>query len=137
MAGTKKELVLKAMDQKEVKRVPSGFWFHFLENEIHADAFTYPELEKQLLEGEIRYIDTVQPDFVKIMTDGFFAYRNPVIQTASTAAELAKVQPLPDDHPLQMMTRTLRVRLPMRKNLRGATATRLPCFTICSARGRF
>ena len=128
MAGTKKELVLKAMDQKEVKRVPSGFWFHFLENEIHADAFTYPELEKQLLEGEIRYIDTVQPDFVKIMTDGFFAYRNPVIQTASTAAELAN---------LQMMTRTLRVRLPMRKNLRGATATRLPCFTICSARGRF
>lgn len=99
MAGTKKELVLKAMDQKEVKRVPSGFWFHFLENEIHADAFTYPELEKQLLEGEIRYIDTVQPDFVKIMTDGFFAYRNPVIQTASTAAELAKIKPLADDDP--------------------------------------
>ena len=99
MALSKKELVLNAMDRKEVERVPSGFWFHFLKDETHADAFTHPELEKQLLEGEIRYIDEVQPDFVKIMTDGFFAYRNPAIQKATTAAELAKIQPLSDDDP--------------------------------------
>ena len=99
MAQSKKELVLSAMDRREVERVPSGFWFHFLADEIHADAYADPRLEQTLLDGELRYIDGFQPDFVKIMTDGFFSYPNPVVQTARTAKELAKVQPLPDDHP--------------------------------------
>jgi len=99
MATGKKELVLNAMDRKTVERVPAGFWFHFLDDEIHADAYTHPELEQKVLDGEIRYIEEAQPDFVKIMTDGFFSYPNPVVQKARTAAELAKVQPLPDDHP--------------------------------------
>ena len=99
MAQSKKELVLSAMDRREVERVPSGFWFHFLADEIHADAYADPRLEQTLLDGELRYIDGFQPDFVKIMTDGFFSYPNPVVQTARTAAELAKVEPLPDDHP--------------------------------------
>ena len=99
MAQSKKELVLSAMDRREVERVPSGFWFHFLADEIHADAYADPRLEQTLLDGALRYIDGFQPDFVKIMTDGFFSYPNPVVQTARTAKELAKVQPLPDDHP--------------------------------------
>jgi len=99
MAISNKELVLNAMDRKAVERVPAGFWFHFLDDEIHADAYTHPELEKKVLDGEIRYIEEAQPDFVKIMTDGFFSYPNPIVQKARTAAELAKVQPLPDDHP--------------------------------------
>ncbi len=94
MAQSKKELVLRAMDRREVERVPSGFWFHFLADEIHADAYADPRLEQTLLDGELRYIDGFQPDFVKIMTDGFFSYPNPVVQTARTAKELAKVQPL-------------------------------------------
>ena len=53
MATAKKELVLNAMDRKEVERVPAGFWFHFLEDEIHADAYTHPELEQRVLDGEI------------------------------------------------------------------------------------
>lgn len=99
MAVSKKELVLSAMDRKEVERVPAGFWFHFLDDEIHANAYDDPSLEKKVLDGELRYIEESQPDFVKIMTDGFFSYPNPVVQQARTAAELAKVQPLPDDHP--------------------------------------
>lgn len=99
MSISRKELVLNAMDRKEVERVPAGFWFHFLDDEIHADAYTHPELEKKVLDGELHFIEESQPDFVKIMTDGFFSYPNPVVQKARTAAELAKVQPLPDDHP--------------------------------------
>ena len=86
MGISKKELVLNAMDRKEVERVPAGFWFHFLDDEIHADAYTHPELEKKVLDGEIRFIEEAQPDFVKIMTDGFFSYPNPAVQTARTAA---------------------------------------------------
>ena len=42
MTQRKKDLVLAAMDGKPVERVPSGFWFHFLDDEIHANAFEHP-----------------------------------------------------------------------------------------------
>lgn len=70
----RKQLVLDAMDNKAVERVPAGFWFHFLADEIHSNAFEQPELTEQVLAGEIKYIEESQPDFVKIMTDGFFPY---------------------------------------------------------------
>lgn len=44
MTQSKKELVFAAMDNKPVDRVPSGFWFHFLQDEIHSDSFQHPEL---------------------------------------------------------------------------------------------
>ena len=47
----RKQLVLDAMDGKEVDRVQSGFWFHFLPDEIHANAFQAPALNQQLLAG--------------------------------------------------------------------------------------
>lgn len=99
MTQTKKELVLAAMDNKPVERVPSGFWFHFLPDEIHANAFAQPELTDAVLAGETRYIDGAKPDFVKIMTDGFFPYGNKTLYHVRSAADLKGLQPLPDDHP--------------------------------------
>lgn len=99
MTANRKELVLNVMDGKPADRVPSGFWFHFLQDEIHSDAFANPQLTDKLLEGEIKYIETLQPDLVKIMTDGFFGYRNDVLKTAKTPQELAAIQPLPADDP--------------------------------------
>lgn len=69
---TKKELVLAAMDNKPTERVPVGFWFHFLADEIGTNAFRQPVYTEQLLAGEVEYIERAKPDFVKIMTDGFF-----------------------------------------------------------------
>ncbi len=99
MTANRKELVLNAFDGKKVDRIPSGFWFHFLDDEIHADAFVNPQLTDKVLAGELKYIDEFQPDFIKIMTDGFFPYRNDLIKTAQTPAELAKIEPLADDDP--------------------------------------
>lgn len=97
MAENKKELVLAAMDNKPVDRVPSGFWFHFLDDEIHSDSFQHPELMDKVFAGQTRYIDTAKPDFVKIMTDGFFPYENPTAMNLHTAADFKKIQPLADD----------------------------------------
>lgn len=93
----RKELVLNAMDNKPVERVPAGFWFHFLADEIHSDAFAQPELTEELLAGELKYIEESQPDFVKIMTDGFFPYTNESFIKAKTAADLKHVKPLDKD----------------------------------------
>ena len=99
MTQSKKELVLAAMDNKPVDRVPSGFWFHFLGDEIHSDSFQHPELIEQLYTGQTKYIETAKPDFVKIMTDGFFPYENRTAFNLKDAADFKKIQPLPDDDP--------------------------------------
>lgn len=97
MAQSKKELVLAAMDNKPVDRVPCGFWFHFLDDEIHSDSFQHPGLMEKVFEGQTRYIDTAKPDFVKIMTDGFFPYENKTAMNLKTAADFKKIKPLADD----------------------------------------
>lgn len=93
----RKQLVLDAMDNKPVERVPAGFWFHFLADEIHSNAFEQPELTEQVLAGEIKYIEESQPDFVKIMTDGFFPYTSESFLAAKTSEDLKHLQPLPKD----------------------------------------
>ena len=97
MTQSKKELVLAAMDGKQVERVPSGFWFHFLDDEIHANSFEHPELMEKVFAGQTRYIDEAKPDFVKIMTDGFFPYENETAKHLKTAADFKNIKPLADD----------------------------------------
>ncbi len=99
MSENRKQLVLDVFDGKERERVPSGFWFHFLEDEIHSDAFENPALAEELLAGEVRYIEGFKPDFVKIMTDGFFPYPQEGLKDIKSAKELYDVQPLPEDSP--------------------------------------
>ena len=98
MGENRKRLVLDAMDGKAVARVPSGFWFHFLDDEIHADAFENPQLTEKLLQGEEKYIEQFAPDFVKIMTDGFFQYPNPAVaRPIRSIREAADIRPLGRD----------------------------------------
>ena len=96
----KKEWVLKAFNNEAVDRPPMGFWFHFLENEPEADVFENPEKFEMNLAGHKRYIDEFQPDFLKIMSDGFFQY--PLVggkRRVETLADLELIQPIGADHP--------------------------------------
>ncbi|BEU88540.1 uroporphyrinogen decarboxylase family protein [Selenomonas sp. TAMA-11512] len=99
MTISKKQLVLDAMDRKPVERIPSGFWFHFLDDEIGADAFRDPSLIEKVIAGETKYIEEFQPDFVKIMTDGYFHYQHPQVASARRISDLKGLRPLADDDP--------------------------------------
>jgi uroporphyrinogen decarboxylase len=72
---SKKELVLKAFNNEVTERVPVGFWFHFVPDEI-IDALAYPELKlaEQNIEGHRKFIAGFKPDLVKVMSDGYFIY---------------------------------------------------------------
>ena len=97
---TKKEWVLRAFNNQEVDRVPMGFWFHFLENEPQADVFETPEKFERSLAGHKHYIDDFQPDFLKIMSDGFFQY--PLEggkRRIESMADLSLIKPIAKDHP--------------------------------------
>lgn len=87
---SKRDLVLEAFDNKKTERVPVGFWFHFA-----ADAFYDPSQETvtRNIEGHQKYVDEFDPDFLKLMSDGFFGYPNSGIDKLNSPADLALIGP--------------------------------------------
>jgi uroporphyrinogen decarboxylase len=101
---TNRELLLRALNNQEVERLPVGFWFHFVSDAEKTKGLERPELAGQSLRGHKRYVEGFRPDFVKIMSDGFFGYpqKGQTVKLdlgAETIGDLAKFQPVPEDHP--------------------------------------
>ena len=86
---SKRELVLNAFNNQEVERVPVGFWFHFA-----ADAFfdSSEKTVKRNIAGHQKYVDEFHPDFLKLMSDGFFGYPNEAVKSIKTAADLDRIE---------------------------------------------
>ncbi|MDR3115284.1 MAG: uroporphyrinogen decarboxylase, partial [Treponema sp.] len=98
MAADKREWVSRSFHNEQTEKVPAGFWFHFTADEA-LDGFTHPEMFEQNMEGHLKYYREFQPDFVKIMSDGFFIYPNREFQQAETAADLRGVSSIGSNHP--------------------------------------
>ena len=69
--SNKKQLVLDAFNNKATERVPVGFWFHYVENEL-GSSYEVPAYRQQNLDGHKKFVKEFQPDFVKLMSDGYF-----------------------------------------------------------------
>ena len=95
----KREWVLKAFRGEVVDRVPVGFWHHFTSEEEWLKGFSNPVIIEKNIQGHKRFIRELNPDFIKLMSDGYFAYPNPVIGKGKSLQELAEIQPLGEDHP--------------------------------------
>ncbi len=96
----KKQLVLDAFNNKPTKRVPIGFWFHYTADELQS-AYDIPEMRAQNISGHNRFVSTFKPDFVKLMSDGYFFEPKTAsfLKSVSSASELRKLQPIADDDP--------------------------------------
>ena len=98
--SAKRELVLKAFKGEAVDRVPVGFWHHFTTEEEWLKGFSNPEIIEKNLNGHKNFLHKVKPDFVKLMSDGYFAYPNPAIHKGlENISDLAGIEPLGADHP--------------------------------------
>lgn len=72
-----------------VDRIPTGFWYHFFEDEL-LEATSQSDLIAKNITGHQQFISAFQPDFIKLMSDGYFHYPNAANwQTASDADLLA------------------------------------------------
>jgi uroporphyrinogen decarboxylase len=94
----KREWVLKAFRGEDTGAVPAGFWFHYVPDEL-ADGFADPGIIEKNIAGHRAYYRTFKPDFMKIMTDGFFIYPNRDIIFAEKAADLRSAVSIGKDHP--------------------------------------
>ncbi len=98
MSQTKRELIDAVFHNQEADRVPVGFWHHILPHPHTDDAYTHPELADKVFEAHKAFYDAFHPDFLKIMTDGYFGYPNPLIyQKTDSAKPFADIQPLGKD----------------------------------------
>lgn len=95
--STKKEIVLKAFRGEKTERIPVGFWHHYLEGTEFIRGLENPELLKRNLAGHREYKEKFNPDFVKIMTDGFF-FLPFDFGKINSVQDLQKIQPIPKEH---------------------------------------
>ena len=94
-----RERIMAAFNGQPVDRVPFSFWFHFVKNEDKADAMENPEILDALYEGHRRYINEVQPDFVKVMCDGLFRYPSDGLVHFKSVEDFAGIEALDRGHP--------------------------------------
>jgi uroporphyrinogen decarboxylase len=93
-----RDLVWKVFHNESAERVPVGFWFHFAGNELE-DVFLNPGLRKINREGHRTFFKDFKPDFLKIMTDGYFCYPNGPFARAVDPSGLEGIKPIGPDHP--------------------------------------
>jgi uroporphyrinogen decarboxylase len=94
----KRELVWNVLHNIKADRVPVGFWLHYLPDELK-DVFEDPSIRDANLAGHRKFYEAFQPDFLKIMTDGYFRYPNTLFNNAESVDELREVKPIGADHP--------------------------------------
>ncbi|WP_073273974.1 uroporphyrinogen decarboxylase family protein [Anaerocolumna jejuensis] len=87
---TKKERVLRSLNNKKVDKVPVGFWFHFPED---------MDLKKECVDATIRFYKDSDVDFIKIMCDGYFDYPNEIIPKIKKPEDWFLMKPLGENHP--------------------------------------
>lgn len=96
--SNKKQLVLDALNNKATERVPVGFWFHYTKNEM-LPVSENPEMRKQNLDGHKKFVQEFKPDFVKLMSDGYFFEPKTAkfLHNVKSAKELYELKPVSKD----------------------------------------
>ena len=97
---SKKELVLRAIRGEAVERIPVGFWLHYVTQEEKELGLDNPAVLEKSIKGHQDYIEKISPDFVKIMSDGFFRYPSALYsREIQSIQELKDIQPIGEKHP--------------------------------------
>ena len=85
---TKRERVIRAMQNQPVDRPPVGFWFHFSKED---------SLGQRCVDAHLRYYNNVDVDIAKLMCDGYFDYPNPVAKAVNEPGDWYAMKPLGPD----------------------------------------
>ena len=94
----RKELMNAFLANEEGERVIGGFWHHFVSFHNHY-GWEDPSIMSTVVAEQKKYIDEAKPDFIKIMSDGFFGHPSLCKSTITTLEQLKEVQSVGENHP--------------------------------------
>ena len=86
----KRERVIAALENREVDRVPVGFWYHFPEEK---------QIGRPCIDAHLDFYRQTNQDFIKIMCDGYFGYPNKTLMNMKSVSDLYNMKPLGENHP--------------------------------------
>ena len=76
-----------------------GFWHHFVLGKDQFQGLERPELLDKIVEGHKRYFETIEPDMMKLMNEGFMGYPPVMNNNLETAEDLLAIKSIGPDHP--------------------------------------
>ncbi|MFZ2191378.1 MAG: uroporphyrinogen decarboxylase family protein [Lactococcus raffinolactis] len=85
------------LDGEAVDRIPTGFWYHFFKDEL-VEATSQADLIADNVTGHQKFISNFEPDFIKLMSDGYFHYPNASKWRKASDEELLAVTSIGKDH---------------------------------------
>ena len=85
------------LEGQPVERVPTGFWYHFFKDEL-VDATSQADLIADNVTGHQQFISAFTPDFIKLMSDGYFHYPNAANWRTASDDVLLAVTSIGQDH---------------------------------------
>ena len=94
----RKELMNAFLANEGGERVIGGFWHHFVSFHNHY-GWEDSSIMNKVVSEQKRYIDEAKPDFIKIMSDGFFGHPSLCKSTITTLDQLKEVQSVGENHP--------------------------------------
>ncbi|WP_273714879.1 uroporphyrinogen decarboxylase family protein [Leuconostoc mesenteroides] len=80
------------------EKIPVSFWRHFANDET-VDALENPTIATINMQGHKEYVDDLRPDFVKLMSDGYFNVPFDNVTDPKNIDNLSKIQEIQDDDP--------------------------------------
>ncbi len=92
MSENRRQLLKDAMDNKETYRIPMGFWHHFVLGKDQFQGLEHPEILEKIVEGHKRYFETIDPDMMKLMNEGFMGYPPIMNNNLETAEDLLAIK---------------------------------------------
>ncbi len=95
----KRALMEKVFNNEKAERVPIGFWYHYVSPRDHFRALEDKDVLNKVIEGHKKMYKEMQPDFVKIMSDGFFGHPSVNGTKIEKAEDLFKIKAVGADHP--------------------------------------
>jgi len=76
-----------------------GVWFHYLADEVNSNALVGLKAAEKNIAGHRAFYERFQPDFVKLMSNGYFIYPNEGLQKVNSVQDLKNIRPLGLEHP--------------------------------------
>jgi uroporphyrinogen decarboxylase len=119
--NNRRKLIFDAFDNKETERVPVGFWFHFVFGDDQFRGLEDRLVLDRVIDGHKDFYDAFNPDFVKIMSDGFFGHPSLLEKKIEHADDLYNVKAVGPDHP--WITEQVKTVKQIKESFNGEIAT--------------